>query len=126
MKRYLARITVLGLLASGMALMPVAARAQDTNTNASPNQTLTPKRHAIPFHGKVSAVDAKAMTLTVGNRTFQITSDTKIFKDDQPATLSDGVVGEPVRGLYKKTDAGKLEALSIHFGVKNPTPPSSN
>jgi hypothetical protein len=120
MKRYLARITVLGLLATGMAFMPAAARAQDANTNASPNQTMTPKRHtAIPFHGKVSAVDAKAMTLTVGSRTFEITSDTKILKDDQPAALSDGVVGEPVRGLYKKTEAGKLQALSVHFGAKN-------
>jgi hypothetical protein len=126
MKKYIAKITVLSLLATGMVVLPVAARAQDANTNASPNQTMTPKRHnTIPFHGKVDAVDTKAMTLTVGSRTFQITPDTKISKDGQPATLSDGVAGEPVRGTYKKTEAGKLDALSVHFGAKQKTPSSS-
>ncbi len=45
------------------------------------------------------------MTLTVGTRTFEITADTKIFNDGEPATLSDGMVGEPVRGTYKKTES---------------------
>jgi len=126
MKKYIAQITAVSLLAAGMAVLPVAARAQGANTNAPPNQTMTPKGHiAVPFHGKITAVDTKVMTLTVGNRTFQITSDTKISKDGQPATLSDGVVGEVVRGAYKKTDAGKLEALSVQFGAKQKTPSSS-
>jgi len=133
MKKYIAQITV-SLLATAMVVVSTVAQAQDANTNASSsaNQTTTPKqeRHnIIPFHGKVTAVDTKAMTLTVGKRTFQVTSDTKIFKDGEPATLSEGVVGEPVRGLYKKTEDGKLEALSIHFGAKNsgkPKAPSSS
>jgi hypothetical protein len=126
MKKYIAKITAVSLLAAGMAVLPVAARAQGANTNAPPNQTVTPKGHnAIPFHGKVTAVDTKAMTLTVGSRTFQITSDTKISKDGQPATLSDAVTGEPVRGTYKKTDAGKLDALSVQFGAKQKTTSSS-
>ena len=72
----------------------------------------------MPFHGKVTAVDTNAMTLTVGTLTLQVTSDTKITKDGKPAKLSDGVVGEPVRGSYKKTDDGKLNAVTVHFGVK--------
>jgi hypothetical protein len=70
------------------------------------------------FRGTVSAIDAKAMTLTVETRTFAITSDTKIIKDGKSATLADGVVGEQVSGTYKKTDNGKLTAISIHFGAK--------
>jgi hypothetical protein len=126
MKKYIAQITALSLLTAGMALLPVAARAQGADTNAPPNQTMTPKGHnSIPFRGKVAAVDTNAMTLTVGSRTFQITSDTKISKDGQPATLSDGAVGEPVRGTYKKAEAGKLDALSVQFGAKQKTPSSS-
>lgn len=125
MKKYIAQITAVSLLAAGMTVLPVAARSQGANTNVPPNQTMTPKGHAIPFHGKVAAVDAKAMTLTVGSRTFQITSDTRISMDGQPATLSDGVAGEPVRGTYKKAEAGKLEALSVQFGAKQKTPSSS-
>lgn len=125
MKRYIAQTMVLSLLAAGLAVLPVAARAQGANTNAPPKQTMTPKGHAIPFHGKVTAVDTKAMTLTVGNRTFQLTSDTKISKDGQPATLSDVMVGEPVRGTYQKADAGKLDALSVQLGAKQRTPNSN-
>ena len=126
MKKYITQITVLSLLTAGMAVLPVAIHAQDMNTNAPSNQTTAPKGHnAIPFHGKVAAVDIKAMTLTVKSRTFQITSETKISKDGQPATLSDGTVGEPVRGTYKKTDAGELDALSVQFGAKQKTSDSS-
>ncbi len=122
MKKNIAKITALSLLAAAMVATPVLAHAQDANTSApSSDQTTTPKpkKHGvIPFHGKLSAVDTNAMTLTVGNRTFQVTADTKIFKNDEPAILSDGVVGEPVRGVYKKTEAGKLEAVKVEFGAK--------
>src|ERR1700756_312715 len=47
-----------------------------------------------PFHGKLVAVDKVAKTITVGKRTFLITSETKIKKGGKPATLEGGVVGE--------------------------------
>ena len=82
---------------------------------------MTPKpgiHSIIPFHGKVTAVDANAMTLTVGNLTLQVTSDTKISKDGKPAKLSDGVVGEQVRGAYRKSEGGKFNAISVYLGAK--------
>lgn len=122
MKKHIAQIATLGLLALGMALLPVVSSAADMKTNTPADQmTPKPKHTAIPFRGKISAVDTKAMTLTVGNRTFEITSETKILKDGQPATLSEGAVGEQVRGTYKKTEDGKLEALSVQFGAKQKT-----
>lgn len=122
MKKYIAQITVLSLLAIGMVVMPAAAYAQDANTNAWSSHIMTPKpkgHRVIPYRGKVAAMDTKAMTMTVGKRTFRVTSDTKVLKDGQTATLADGVVGEPVRGAYKKTDDGKLIALSVYFGAKH-------
>lgn len=122
MKKYIAPLAVLSLLAAGMLVVPVAAQAQDANTNASSNQAMTPqskRHHVIPFRGRVGAVDANAMTLTVGKRTFQVTSDTKILKDGQPAALADGMAGKPVRGAYRKSDDGKLVALSVYFGAKS-------
>jgi len=123
MKKYIIQITV-SLLATAMVVVSTVAQAQDANTNASSSasQTMTskPEKHkVIPFRGKVTAVDTKAMTLTVGKRTFQVTSDSKIVKDGQPATLSEGVVGDMVRGTYKKADDGKLVALSVNFGSQN-------
>ncbi|HEV2435336.1 MAG TPA: hypothetical protein VG077_05000 [Verrucomicrobiae bacterium] len=135
MKNHISKVMVLSLFTAGLLAVPVLAHAQDANVKnapASSDQTTNPKpaKHgSIPFHGKIGAVDTSAMTLKVGARTFEITADTKIFNNGEPAALSDGKVGEPVRGTYKKTEAGKLEAVTVHFGAKTeekPKPENSN
>ena len=121
MTKNISKITVLSLFAPALVAMPLLSRAQDTNAPGAADQTAPakPKKHGIlPFHGKLSAVDAGAKTLTVGKLTLQVTSDTKIIKDGQPATLSEGVVGELVGGAYKKTADGQLDAVTVHFGAK--------
>jgi hypothetical protein len=131
MKRTILKITTLNLLAAAFMAMPSLSRAQDamsTNAPAVVDQALVQTNNApvikhkkhdhSVFNGKLSAVDTNAMTLTVGERTFEITSETKITKDGQPATLSDGMAGEKVSGSYKKDADGKLTATSIHFGEK--------
>jgi hypothetical protein len=123
MKKHIVKIATLSLLAAAVIAVPALSRAADatTNTPGSSGQTVTPKpgRNVIPFHGKITAVDANAMTLTVGNLALQITSDTKISKDGKPAKLSDAVVGEQVRGAYRKSEGGKLNAVTVRLGVKN-------
>jgi hypothetical protein len=120
MKKTILKITALGLFAAAMFVAPVPVRAADTN--AAPAEAATHHKrsdHAtLPFNGKLTAVDTNAMTLTVGERTFEITSETKITKDGFPATLSDGVVGEMAGGSFRKGDDGKLTAMNIHFGTK--------
>jgi hypothetical protein len=129
MKNHIAKIIPLSLFAAALLTLPAFVRAQEANTSApASDQTTTskPKSHgSIPFHGKLSAVDTGAMTLTIGNRTFEVTAGTKIFNNGEPATLSDGKVGEPVRGTYQKTESGKLEALTVHFGAKTDEKPKS-
>ena len=135
MKNHISKIMVLSLLAAALLSVPVFAHAQDANnTNAavvrSNHDSQTGKTWtSFRFAARLDAVDTNAMTLTVGTRTFEITADTKIFNNGEPATLSDGMVGEPVRGTYKKTEAGKLEAVTVHFGAKTgekPKPENSN
>ena len=124
-------ILKISLFAAAIVAAPALSRAQDAATNApavtrapapAPDQAAPapakPKKQGLVFRGTVSAVDTNAMTLTVETRTFDITSDTKITKDGQPATLGDGVVGQPVSGAYKKGDDGKLDATTIRFGAK--------
>jgi hypothetical protein len=121
MTKNIHKIAVLSLFAATLVAMPALSHAAITNAPASPSQAApdkTRKHEGLVFRGTVSAIDAKAMTLTVETRTFAITSDTKIIKDGKSATLADGVVGEQVSGTYKKTDNGKLTAISIHFGAK--------
>jgi hypothetical protein len=121
MTKNISKITVLSFFAVALVAMPALLRAEGTSTNAPASSDQTPakpKHGNLPFHGNLSAVDTKAMTLTVGTLTLQVTSDTMITRDGKSATLADGVVGELVSGAYKKTNDGKLNATSVHFGAK--------
>jgi hypothetical protein len=119
MKKHILTLTALSLFAAVIVTAPVSAQAQDTtSTNAPAAPAKHKKSDHLVFKGKLSAVDAKAMTLTIGERTFDVTSETKITKDGKPATLAEGVVGETVAGAYKKGADGKLTATSVHFGAK--------
>ncbi|MGB7748544.1 MAG: hypothetical protein WBN75_14795 [Verrucomicrobiia bacterium] len=120
MTKNISKFTVLGLLAAALVAMPVLSRADGTNAPAASDQSTPakPKKASLPFHGNLNAVDTNAKTLSVGTLMLQITSVTKITLDGQPATLSDGVVGEPVSGTYIKLDNGKLNALSVRFEGK--------
>jgi hypothetical protein len=120
--RNISKITVLGLLTVALVALPALSRAGDTGANApatsdqaSPGKS---KKHGVPFHGKLAAVDAKAMTLSVGTLVIHVSADTKVTRNGQPATLADGVVGEPVGGAYQKADDGQLNATVVHFGGK--------
>jgi hypothetical protein len=122
MKKQIVKLT-LSLFATAIIAAPMLSRAQDAgaNTPAPPAQTapVKPKKHeGMVFRGAVSAVDAKAMTLTIGKRTFEVTSETKITKEGKPAILSDIAVGDKVGGAYKKTDDGKLCATTVNDGKK--------
>jgi len=132
MKMTMNKTIALGLLAGALLIQPATSGAQTSaSTNApavtepTPIQTTNApaKKHKkhdhSVFNGKLSAIDTNGMTLTVGERTFEITSATKITKDARPATLADGVVGEMVGGAYKKGADGKLTATSISFGGKS-------
>jgi len=123
MRKQIIKLT-LSLFATAIIAAPLLSRAQDNGTNppATPGQTepTKPKKHeGLVFRGAVSAVDAKAMTLTVGKRNFDVTSETKITKDGKPAILSDIAVGDKVGGAYKKADDGKLTATTINDGKKS-------
>jgi hypothetical protein len=113
MKKYIALYVI---AAAALIAAPVSTQAQEAASTNAP--VATPKKHGLPFHGKVTAVDTAAMTVTVASRTFNVTADTKITKDGKPATLSDITVGETIRGSYKKAGMGKLDAAVIRIGEK--------
>ena len=83
-----------------------------------PDKKEEKKPSAGPFHSKLVAVDKAARTITVGKRTFLITSETKFNKSGKAATLEDGVIGEPVSGYVKPNEQGKLVATKVNFGQK--------
>ena len=111
--------------------MPPPAEMPDTNAPAlapAPEMPAMPatnstvkarkQRTSLVASGKVSAVDTNAMTLTVGKHTFDITSETRIMKNGQPAILSEVAVDDKVGVSYKKSE-GKLDAITINDGKKS-------
>ena len=119
MRKQIVKLT-LSLFATAILAAPVLSHAQNNGANppATPGQTepAKPKKHETnAFRGAVTAVDTKAMTMTIKTRTFQVTSETKITKEGKPAILSDIVVGDKIGGAYKK-DGEKLVATTINVG----------
>jgi hypothetical protein len=128
MFRTILKLGTITLLAAAVAGAPVQLLAQNTNKPAAEKKTAVAKKDsaakkksAHPFRGKLAEVDKAAKTIKLGQSTYQITSETKITKDGKPATLEDGVVGEPVTGYAKPTEDGKMVAASVYFGAKPDT-----
>ena len=111
MKKYIA---LFSLVAAALVAAPAVVLAQDTPPPAKKHE----KHGGNSIHGKVAAVDTAASTITVGQSTISVSSETKIMKDGKPATLADITVGEKVSVKYKTDDAGKMTAVAIHFGEK--------
>lgn len=123
------KLVFVGILAAAFALQTsLFAQDKPAPKNATTNDATLkePVKKPLPgpFHGKLAALDKTAKTITVGKRTFLITSESKISKGGKPAQLADGVVGEEVSGYVKPTDSGKLVATTVHFGPKTETKPA--
>lgn len=103
------------LIAVVTALAVPAVNAADKPTPAEKGEKKAPR--ALPFRGKIGAVDATAKVITVGERKFHVTATTKFMKAGKPATFADVTVGEEVGGSYRE-EGGKLELASLRIGPK--------
>ena len=100
--------------------------AQATAKSAEAASKATPgipaKIRALPYNGLVAAVDKTAMTITIkkkqAEKTFSVTSATRIAKMGKPATLEDVTIGEEVGVSYIEAEGGKAEARSLRLGPK--------
>jgi Domain of unknown function (DUF5666) len=115
------RIVLAGLLTTAIVLAPAVSSAQEkpkTPPAGSAEAKPAAGPRAIPFRGTVAAVDKTAMTVTVGERVFHVASETKVFKNNQPATVGEIAVGDNVTGNYTKADDGKLTAKLLRAGLR--------
>jgi hypothetical protein len=115
MKKLLFILTVAAFAACSTTPL-VAADAKPADKKDTPAKEAAPR--ALPFRGKIGAVDKTAKTIKVGERTFQVTADTKINKAGKPATLDDATVGEEVGGSYREGTDKKLNLVSLRIGAR--------
>jgi len=107
---------MLTLCAAAMIAVPTL-RADETNMGAADAPAKkSDKSDQVAYKGTVKAVDPAAETITVGDLTLKLAAEAKLTKDGQAMKFTDIKEGDEVRGHYKKTDDGKLEAISVHEG----------
>jgi len=108
------------LLAASLFLNPCTSKAQD-KPKPAPTVTAANTR-PYPFSGRLESVNREKMTITlVGKekpRTLHLTSDTKIEKAGQPATLADATAGDSVAGRVLKSPDGRETLVSLRIGAK--------
>ena len=108
--------------ASASPKTTASPKSKPTASPAAKTTTDSKLARAIPFHGKISAVDQKAMTFTIAgkehSRVFKITDKTALTKAGATATIKDVVVNEEARGSYWKMTDGTLEAKTVKLGPK--------
>jgi hypothetical protein len=115
---------------------PVAAFAASPTPAASPKsspaakatgadkapavETTSTKVKALPFHGTIASVEQTTKTFTIAgkekSRIFKVSETTVITKGGAPATITDLVANEEVRGNYVKTADGSMEARTVKVG----------
>jgi len=111
-----------GVLAAAFVLAPTVGFAQDKPkapaAGSAPEKPPQSHNRPPPFRGTVAAVDKAAKTVTVGERTFHISSETKLFNGNRPGTLDEIKAGDPISGNFVKGKDGKLTAKTIRFGAR--------
>jgi hypothetical protein len=128
MKRTLIHTALFTLLIGAFVIAPARVQAQNNSTNA-PAST-APKKHEPRFLGYVTAVDLTAKTVAVSYKTYDVTSQTRIYLHDKPATLEDFKVGERVMGSYINAAGDKKTLVKISIMAAPPqggapaTPPA--
>ena len=118
-----------GVCAASLAFCMLLNAQVSPTTTASPaaSPATSPSRQLatrpLPFRGKITAVDQKAKTVTVGplvkeweSLVLKVTDSTNIMKADAPGTMSDIVVNDLARGTYVQRADGILEAKALRIG----------
>jgi hypothetical protein len=107
-------------LAAFAAITTLPSPAADAKPAAEPKAA--PAARAVPFNGKIDSVDKLAKTIKVGERVFNVTSTTRIIKDNKPATLDDAKAGDEVGGAYREGADKKLNLVTLRVGPKQAAP----
>lgn len=105
--------TSIGLMALAIAGIQLELQAQEADAPAAKAKVAS-RKGTGPFNGKVVSVDTAAGTVTVGKRTFKISSETKVTN----GSLASANVGDKVGGAFRTEDDGTLVATTIWFGAK--------
>lgn len=131
-QHWLATLTVAAVVL-GSSLVAISEDSGPTKAETTPTpvpaEKAAParssgKRETYPFRGRVAAFDTANLTLKLEGkanpRLVQLTLQTRLTKQGQPAQVEDLKTGEEVGGTLRKTPEGREEAVLIRIGPKTP------
>jgi hypothetical protein len=79
-------------------------------------------RETYPLYGRVVSINSKTLVIKGGkgkpDRTFALSQNIAIKKDEKPATLADVVAGQWVGGSVRKTASGPPLLEKLNLSVK--------
>lgn len=133
MKTKLVTLALLSLVAIGAHAAPDengAAASPTPAATVSPAKTGSAKRHLLPFHGKISAIDQAAKTFTIQgkekSRVFFVIATTQLTKGGAAATWDDFKVGAEVRGEALKKDEAQYNVVDVNIESTSPAAPAAS
>jgi hypothetical protein len=112
------RLATIGLMALAIAGTGMDALAEGGTSSPVSQEAAKGRGKTVPFHGTLKAVDREANTITVGNRTFKLSPETKYLQGG----METAKIGEKVGGSYWKEADGTLMVNSVRFGPKSTQP----
>jgi hypothetical protein len=117
---YCAPVAVFAASPTPAASPKSSPQAKATTAEKAPAETTTTKVKALPFHGTIASVEQTTKTFTIAgkekSRIFKVTEATVLTKGGAPATMTDLVANEEVRGNYVKAADGSMEARTVKIG----------
>ena len=96
--------------------------AENPAQKASEKPAAGAKRDHYPLIGEVVSISDTVLVLKAAkgkeDRKYAISAETKIVKDDKPATIKDATVGQRVTGSVHRTDKGNPQLVSLNLSPK--------
>jgi hypothetical protein len=122
MKKLLTTLLIAAVFATAITLRAQEDATPKADTNAP--AAVKKEKDRLFWNGKLTAMDKKAQTITIkkkdAEKTFLVTSKTKIRKNGEEADFGDGVIGEDASASYHKGDTNApIKAISVRYGLSD-------
>jgi hypothetical protein len=120
------RILIACLLTTSLLIPGQGSRAGEEPAASAPAAKPAAKAKQMPFRGKINQVNADTKMITLAgkekDRSFRITTTTRIHRDGTPLAFADVKAGAMVGGLARANEAGEWEVVTLNLGVKGSQP----
>jgi hypothetical protein len=115
-------IRLLTVICLSLALPGLGVAKTPAKSTPPATKTESAKKSTFPLYGEVAACTDQALTIKGGqgkeDHKYTMTPETKIVKDEKPATIADVKPGQWVGGFLQKNADGGVKVLKLNLSAK--------